>query len=148
MDEHNNIDAILEDVRPVQEFHKDLQTQGPAPKGAARSAADDVIDAVGDVRPARVQAGCPQCGCTSFDVRKPLSGSATYKCHECNNKWTGAPRSPSTLILSKIGTAQALTHSGPYYRDSRSLPDIDKNTPTSRRKARSYAALKKKAEER
>ena len=144
MSDPNDLDDLL-DPRPISEFHKDLQHSTSENSGAPRSAADEVIEVVGDIRAPRRREECPECKSTEFERRKPLSGSITFRCRDCNFKWYGAPRSPAPLVLSRIGSPQVQV-SGPYYRDTRGLPPADKHEPKYRRKGKSLTSLKKKQE--
>lgn len=131
---------------PFADFHRDVQASAEKPIHAAgRSAADDIIDVVGDLnknkKPGRPC--CPACRSFEFTTTRPLGAAPRNRCSACGHKWLGAPRSPASLVLAKIGSPQTAT-SGPYYRGSAIRPDVDKNSPKSRLKAKSRGAFKEK----
>lgn len=134
-----------DESNPIHQFRQDAQHVKVARSAAGRSAADDVIEQVGDFAPPKRQAknACPLCGSVDFRTSRPLGSAPRHKCRECGHKWMGGPRSPSKLVLAKTGPTQTSV-SGPYYRGSASRPKQDRHQPTARRKAKSLAHLKEK----
>ena len=135
-----------DDPNPISEFRKDTASApDPTKRAAGRSAADDVIEQVGDFAPVKKRNpnACP--GCEGVDIRttRPLGGAPRNQCRTCGRKWLGGPRSPAKLVLAKNGPTQTAIK-GPYYRGSALLPDRDKHAPKSRTKAKSLSALKDK----
>ena len=131
---------------PIKQFREEAQAAPSSQhKRAGRSAADDIIDVVGDLAPPKPQTGCPQCGSSEITTTRPLGGAPRNTCNKCGHRWLGAPRSPAKLILAKNGPSQTAV-SGPYYRGKTPLPKVDKHSPKSRLKSKSLAALKKKGE--
>lgn len=129
---------------PISEFHKDLQSSEAKPLSAARSAADDVIEVIGDFkRPTpRAKNQCPSCSGVEIRTTYPVGAAARNLCRGCGHRWQGGPKSPVPLVLAKIGEGQQQVK-GPYYRGNTPAQTPDPNQPTSRRKGRSLAALKK-----
>lgn len=137
-----------EDDNPISQFHKDLQNAVPKPEGAGRSAADDIIEAIGNLGPKKVRAknSCPQCSSVDVTVTRPLGGAPRSTCGSCKHRWYGVPRGQAPLIKEKVGPGQTL-QAGPYYRGGASLPPKqDPFSPTSRRKGKPLSLLRKKAE--
>ena len=129
---------------PISQFRADAERRTPEPS-AGRSAADDVIEAIGDFGPTkRAPSGCPSCKGSEITTTYPVGGAARNRCGECGHKWYGGPKSVATLVRAKLGSTQTSV-SGPYYKGSASLPPTgDRHQPTSRRKAKSLSGLRKK----
>ena len=134
-----------DDPNPIEEFRKDVQSARPSPRTAGRSAADEIIEQVGNFdRPKpRSRGGCPSCDSTAIRTTRPLGGAPRNVCTDCGHRWLGAPRSPAKLVLAKNGPTQTSVK-GPYYKGSASLPDVDKHAPRSRTKGKGLRALKEK----
>jgi DNA-directed RNA polymerase subunit RPC12/RpoP len=138
MGEFDEIDGLL----GPGDFHKDLQKEA-ASESAQRSAADDVIDAVGDLRPKNRTLVCPKCSGTSFIKRKPLgAGIATSICTSCKFKIQGQTTTNARLIACK-GGPQRQASDGPYYHGRDPYVPADKNSPRHRRKGKSISAFNK-----
>jgi len=134
-----------DETNPIGEFHKDTQAAKPDQQAAGRSAADDVIEKVGNLqRPKpKTKNGCPQCGNADIRVTRPLGSAPVHLCRSCGHKWTGGPRSPAKLVLARNGPTQTSVR-GPYYRGSALRSDVDKHSPKSRTKSKSLRGLKEK----
>lgn len=135
-----------DDQNPISQFHKDAaRAPDPSSRAAGRSAADEVIEQVGDFPQAKKRNpnACPGCGGVDIRTKRPLGGAPRSQCRACGHKWLGAPRSPAKLVLAKNGPTQTSVK-GPYYRGTALLPDRDKHAPKSRTKAKSLSALKDK----
>lgn len=133
---------------PIDAFREDTQNAEAAQaQQAGRSAADDIIEVVGDLAPKdpRNKHHCPKCGSDNMTTTRPLGGAPRNTCMNCAHKWLGGPRTAAKLVLSKNGPTQTQV-AGPYYRGRTPLPQVDKHSPKSRRKSKSLAALKKKGE--
>ena len=129
---------------PISEFHKDLQSVEAKPISAGRSAADEIIEVIGDLGPKKKRStGCPACESGRVTTTRPLGGAPRNTCGDCSHRWYGVSRGPAPLVLSKLGSPQTQT-SGPYYKRGPALPPSkDRHAPKSRTKARSLAHLKK-----
>lgn len=135
-----------DDPNPISEFRKDTaNSPGPTKRAAGRSAADDVIEQVGDLAPVKKKNpnACHSCGGVDIRTTRPLGGAPRNQCRACGHKWLGGPRSPAKLVLAKNGPTQTSVR-GPYYRGSAVRPDGDKHSPKSRTKAKSLPSLKDK----
>jgi DNA-directed RNA polymerase subunit RPC12/RpoP len=133
------------DDNPIAAFRRDAEAaQSSQGERAGRSAADDIIEVVGDLgHPKTRNRGCPQCGSEEATTTRPLGSAPRNRCTSCGHKWLGSPRSPAKLILAKNGPAQTSV-SGPYYKGSSVRHSVDKNSPKSRLKAKNLTALKEK----
>ena len=136
--------VFMSDEDPIKKFR---EASDPGGKSAAgRSAADDVIEQVGQLgpaRPTRPPGSCPQCSSMEIRTTRPIGSAARNLCRSCGFKWLGGPKSPAPLILEKNGPTQTITK-GPYYSGSAVLPDRDPHEPTARRKGKSLSALREK----
>jgi hypothetical protein len=138
--EDDDLEEFLKPAR-VEDFHKEAQVAKPgAATGTMRSAADDIIDAIGGVKkPTKAPLKC-KCGSTSFTIRTPLTGQKIHQCTSCGNRLYGVPR--SSVWMQPEGGSHAQGTRGPYYRGSDIAPQgTETHSPTSRIKSRSYAAL-------
>jgi len=137
MNDPSDIDELLKG--DPSQFHKDLQEATPQ-KSELKSAADELIDVIGEVEAPRRVLTCPSCKGTEFTTRKSVGAGATiHVCASCRTKVHGPSRTNARMIACK----KSSTPAGPYYKPSRPQSPVGKNTPKHRRKGRSMSALKK-----
>jgi ribosomal protein L37AE/L43A len=140
MDYDDPIDEFLKPEK-LEDFHQAEQKAVPG-QSKMRSAADDVIDALGGVKHrAKAKKACPSCKGTDFNVTRPLSGPAVSRCTQCGHKLFGASRSPAWMAEPVHGQGAG----GAFYRSYESAPSpTETHAPKSRMKGRNYADLKDK----
>jgi hypothetical protein len=144
MDADDPLEEFLRQEKKVEDFHKEVQDTVVKPK-LMKTAADDIIEVIGGFKPpAPAKQCCAKCGGTDFTIRRPLSGPAVKRCTGCGMKTYGGSRS-SVWMQKGAGVGHSQGAGGAYYKGLATPPiSTEKHAPTSRRKARSYAALKKK----
>jgi len=138
MQEDDPFEEFLKKER-LEDFHKEEQTAKPVAQ-SMRSAADEIIEAIGGVKPRRKTQRVCKCGSTEFTVRTPLSGEKIHQCVKCGTRSYGVARSP--VWMQGDATQHAQGSGGSYYRGPDVAPtDVETHSPKSRAKSRSYAAL-------
>lgn len=138
MNDDDPFEEFLKKER-LEDFHKEEQTAKPVAQ-SMRSAADEIIEAIGGVKPPqRAQRIC-KCGSTEFTVRTPLSGQKIHQCAKCGTRSYGAAR--SSVWMQGDAAQHAQGSGSAYYRGSDVAPaGVETHSPKSRAKSRSYAAL-------
>jgi hypothetical protein len=134
MDYDDPIDEFLKPER-LEDFHQ-AEQKTVAAENKMRSAADDVIDALGGIsRKPKPKVTCAKCKGTEFNTFRPLSGPVVKQCATCGTRTYGASRSP--VWMSEVGHAQGV--GGAYYRGSEVAPvATETHSPRSRTKSRNY----------
>jgi hypothetical protein len=144
MDADDPLEEFLRQEKKVEDFHKEVQETVVKPK-MMKTAADDIIEVIGGHKPpAPPKPTCPKCGGLDFTIRRPLSGPAVKRCTGCGMKTYGGARSP-VWMQEGPGVGHGQGTGGAYYSGSATAPvSTEKHAPTSRRKAKSFTALKNK----
>jgi predicted RNA-binding Zn-ribbon protein involved in translation (DUF1610 family) len=116
----------FDDFFPDEEDEKLTEAFVPEDQRATRSRADEVVDAVEGIRPAKFKRECPKCGSDNIVMRGgSLGGTRTRKCRACGLE---VPWATIHSPVVQPPNRQAL--SGPFYGPERPKPN--RNSPPHR----------------